>query len=115
MHILQLCPRVPYPPHDGGALAMYETVRGLSAAGHRVTVLAINTPKHHQPADALAHLGPRVRLVTVDVDTRLKPLAALRNLLFSDEAYNVERFISPPLLAELAELVFAEQVRCSAV
>jgi glycosyltransferase involved in cell wall biosynthesis len=110
MHILQLCPRVPYPPHDGGAIAMYETARGLAEAGHRVTVLAINTPKHHQPADALAHLGPQVRLVTVDVDTRIRPLAALRNLLFSQEAYNVERFISQRVLAKLVELVLAEQV-----
>jgi glycosyltransferase involved in cell wall biosynthesis len=110
MHILQLCPRVPYPPHDGGAIAMYETARGLAEAGHRVTVLAANTPKHHQPVDALAHLGPRVRLVTVDVDTRLRPLAALQNLLFSPEPYNVARFISEALADKLAELVAAEQV-----
>jgi glycosyltransferase involved in cell wall biosynthesis len=110
MHILQLCPRVPYPPHDGGALAMYETARGLAEAGHRVTILAANTPKHHQPADALAHLGPNVRLVTVDVDTRIRPLAALRNLLFSQECYIVERFISPTLLAKLVELVLATEI-----
>jgi hypothetical protein len=110
MHILQLCPRVPYPPHDGGAMAMYETARGLAEAGHRVTILAANTPKHHQPADALAHLGPQVRLVTVDVDTRLRPLAALKNLLLSQEAYNVERFMSQQLLAKLAELVLAEAI-----
>ncbi|MBJ6142664.1 glycosyltransferase family 4 protein [Hymenobacter sp. BT559] len=110
MHILQLCPRVPYPPHDGGALAMYETARGLAEAGHRVTILAANTPKHHQPADALAHLGPNVRLVAVAVDTRIRPLAALQNLLFSHEAYNVERFISQRLLAKLLELVLAEHV-----
>jgi glycosyltransferase involved in cell wall biosynthesis len=110
MHILQLCPRVPYPPHDGGAMAMYETARGLAEAGHRVTILAANTPKHHQPADALAHLGPNVRLVTVDVDTRLRPLAALKNLLLSQEAYNVERFMSQQLLAKLAELVLAEAI-----
>ena len=84
---------------------MYETVRGLAAAGHRVTVLAANTPKHHQPADALAHLGPLVRLVTVDVDTRLRPLAALRNLLFSQEAYNLERFISPKLAEAMKQLL----------
>lgn len=71
MHILQLCFRVPFPPHDGGAIAMYETARGLAEAGHQVTVLAVNTPKHYQPATALDHLGPNVRLVTVDVDTRL--------------------------------------------
>ncbi|MDO7876459.1 glycosyltransferase family 4 protein [Hymenobacter sp. ASUV-10] len=105
MHILQLCPRVPYPPHDGGAIAMYETVRGLAEAGHRVTVLAANTPKHHQLATALDHLGPNVRLVTVDVDTQLSPLQALRNLLLSHEPYNVARFISPALLAALMALL----------
>ena len=110
MHILQLCFRVPYPPHDGGAIAMYEVARGLAEAGHRVTVLAVNTPKHHQPATALDHLGPNVRLVPVDVDTRLKPLAALRNLAFSHLPYNLERFVSPALLAKLVEIVLAEAV-----
>jgi glycosyltransferase involved in cell wall biosynthesis len=113
MHILQLCPRVPYPPHDGGAIAMYETARGLAQAGHRVTVLAINTPKHHQPADALAHLGPNVRLVTVDVDTRIRPLAALRNLAFRSNSghylpYNVERFISIQFADKLKQLLLTE-------
>ena len=107
MHILQVCPRVPYPPHDGGAIGIYEIIRGVSAAGHRVTVLALNTPKHHQPATALAHLGPNVHLVTVDVDTTLKPLRALRNLLLGppDMPYNVERFVSPAFAARLAELL----------
>ncbi|QKG52102.1 glycosyltransferase family 4 protein [Hymenobacter sp. BRD67] len=110
MHILQLCPRVPYPPHDGGAIAMYETARGLAQAGHRVTVLAANTPKHYQPADALAHLGPNVRLVVVDVDTRIRPLVALKNLLFSRQPYNIERFVSPDLLAGLLEVLRQESV-----
>jgi glycosyltransferase involved in cell wall biosynthesis len=108
MHILQLCFRVPYPPHDGGAIAMYEVARGLAEAGHRVTVLAVNTPKHHQPATALDHLGPNVRLVPVDVDTRLKPLAALWNLLFSGKPYNIARFIHSDVCGKLAELVLAE-------
>jgi glycosyltransferase involved in cell wall biosynthesis len=89
---------------------MYETARGLAEAGHRVTILAANTPKHHQPADALAHLGPNVRLVTVDVDTRLRPLAALRNLLFSQEAYNIERFISLELAQVLKQLLLGEAI-----
>ncbi|MGI4821937.1 MAG: glycosyltransferase family 4 protein [Janthinobacterium lividum] len=110
MHILQFCPRVPYPPHDGGAIAMYETARGLAEAGHRVTILAINTPKHYQPPGVLDHLGARVRLVTVDVDTRINPLKALRNLAFSHECYIVERFISQKLLAKLTDLVLAESV-----
>lgn len=105
MHILQLCFRVPYPPHDGGAIAMYETARGLAQAGHRVTVLAVNTPKHHQPATALDHLGPNVRLVPVDVDTRIKPLAVLKNLIFSRNSYLVERFINDAFSLKLMELL----------
>ena len=34
---------------------------GLVRAGHTVTLLAANTPKHRQAADALAHLGPGLR------------------------------------------------------
>lgn len=110
MRILQVCPRVPWPPHDGGAIGIYEIIRGLSEAGHEVTVLAVNTPKHHQPATALDHLGPNVRLITVNVDTNLKPLPALRNLLFRpNRPYNVERFISLAFVARFAELLRNEQ------
>ncbi|MGI4832423.1 MAG: glycosyltransferase family 4 protein [Janthinobacterium lividum] len=105
MHILQVSPRVPWPLHDGGAIGIYNITKGLLAAGHRVTMLALNTPKHHQPADVLAHLGPHFQLVTVDVDTRLQPLKALRNLLFSQEPYNVERFTSQAVVTQLSQLL----------
>ena len=110
MHILQLCPRVPFPLHTGGAIAMYDVAAGLVQAGHRVTMLAVNTPKHYQPADALDHLGPNFRLVTVDVDTDISAGKALKNLLFSQQPYNVERFISPAAGAKLLELLRTEAV-----
>ena len=110
MHILQLCPRVPYPPHDGGAIAMYDVAAGLVRAGHRVTLLAINTPKHRQPSDALDHLGPNLRLELVDVDTGISAPAALKNLLFSRQPYNVARFISPAVGARLLEILGSERV-----
>ncbi|HET9503764.1 MAG TPA: glycosyltransferase family 4 protein [Hymenobacter sp.] len=106
---------MPYPPHDGGAIGVYEIIRGVSEAGHRVTVLAVNTPKHHQPPTALDHLGPNVRMLTVDVDTRLSPWKALRNLLglgltysFNALPYNVERFVSPALEAKLVGVLKSE-------
>ncbi|MFD1470100.1 glycosyltransferase family 4 protein [Hymenobacter caeli] len=108
MHILQVSPRVPFPLHDGGAIGIYNITAGLLRAGHRVTMLAINTPKHHQPAGVLDHLGPNFRLVTVDVDTNLKPWRALRNLLFSHRPYNVERFISSEVSGALVALIQAE-------
>jgi glycosyltransferase involved in cell wall biosynthesis len=118
MHVLQVCYRVPYPPHDGGAIGVYEIIRGVSAAGHQVTVLAVNTPKHHQPPTALDHLGPNVRMITVDVDTRLSPWKALRNLVSGKSGlgigpnplpYNVERFISRNFARRLAELLRSEK------
>ncbi|WP_072144777.1 glycosyltransferase family 4 protein [Hymenobacter sp. AT01-02] len=109
MHLLQLCPRVPYPPTDGGAIAVYDVTAGLARAGHQVTVLALNTPKHYQPATVLDHLGPNVRLITVDVDTRLSPVKALRNLLASKLPYNIERFVSPAVEAQLATLLRENQ------
>ncbi|OGX88884.1 glycosyltransferase family 4 protein [Hymenobacter glacialis] len=110
MHILQLCPRVPFPPHDGGAIAMYDVAAGLVQAGHQVTLLAINTPKHRQPANALAHLGPGLRLVLVDVNTDIAPAKALKNLLFSRQPYNVERFMSPAVGEALLEILRTEKV-----
>jgi glycosyltransferase involved in cell wall biosynthesis len=118
MHIIQVSPRVPFPLHDGGAIGIYNITAGLLAAGHRVTMLAINTPKHHQPASVLDHLGPHFRLVTVDVDTKLKPLAALKNLLQPSGRgplgigqgipYNMERFASPQAAERLKQLLLAE-------
>ncbi|WP_460503006.1 glycosyltransferase family 4 protein, partial [Hymenobacter agri] len=108
MHLLQVCPRVPFPLTTGGAIAMYDVAAGLVQAGHRVTMLAINTPKHHQPADALAHLGPNFRLLTVDVNTDLSPLKALKNLLLSRQPYIVERFISAAVGEKLVELLLSQ-------
>ncbi|WP_185284013.1 glycosyltransferase family 4 protein [Hymenobacter sp. NBH84] len=110
LHILQLCPRVPFPPHDGGAIAMYDVVAGLAQAGHRVTVLAANTPKHAQHADVLDHLGPNVRLVPVSIDTRMRPTHALRNLLTSKLPYTVERFVNPSLDEQLTHILQTESI-----
>ena len=89
---------------------MHDVAAGLVRAGHRVTLLAINTPKHRQPADALAHLGPNLRLVTVDVNTDISAAKALKNLLFSRQPYNVERFISPAVGEKLLEILRTETV-----
>ena len=110
MHILQLCPRVPFPLTTGGAIAMYDVAAGLVQAGHRVTMLAINTPKHQQPADALDHLGPNFRLVKVDVNTDITPVKALKNLLLSRQPYIVERFISPAVGEKLMEILQNEAI-----
>ena len=86
---------------------MHDVATGLARAGHRVTVLAINTPKHHQ-AD-LTVLGAHIRLLTVDVDTRVTPWGALKGLFDRELPYNVARFVSAAVRARLTELLRAER------
>ncbi|MBK6282870.1 MAG: hypothetical protein IPF54_09575 [Draconibacterium sp.] len=47
MKILQVTNKVPYPVIDGGAIACMNLARGFSLLGHKVTILAMNTVKHH--------------------------------------------------------------------
>ena len=89
---------------------MYDVAAGLVQAGHRVTVVAPNTPKHWQAADVFDHLGPNVRLVAVPVDTRLSPWKALKNLLVGTLPYNVERFVNLALADKLTQLLQTESI-----
>jgi len=102
LKILQICFRVPYPPTDGGAIAMFGITQGLANAGHEVTVLAINTPKHFQSDTVLE--GIAEKLFTVYVDTKITVLKAFLNL-FKTVPYIVERFISKEFEETLIHLL----------
>jgi polysaccharide biosynthesis protein PslH len=101
LKILQICFRVPYPPHDGGAIAMYGITRNLALAGHEVTVLAVNTPKHFQKDDVLRDIA---ELRTVFIDTSISPLGALKALA-GNIPYIVKRFISSDFEEALTSLL----------
>src|SRR3712207_922738 len=104
MKTLHLCNRVPYPPHDGGAIGIYDIISNLAAQGHEVTVLAVNTPKHFQPDIVLQD---RARLITVFVNTDISVTKALFNL-FTSIPYIFERFVSPAYTARLIQLLKSE-------
>ena len=46
MKVLQLCNKPPFPPVDGGTLAMNSITQGLLSAGCEVKVLSMTTDKH---------------------------------------------------------------------
>jgi glycosyltransferase involved in cell wall biosynthesis len=104
LKILQLCPRIPFPPHDGGAIAMYDVLSNLAAEGHEVTLLAINTPKHFQDPNTVAD---KARVIAIPVNTDLSKRKAFLNL-FSSVPYNIERFISSEVEKQLTELLQKE-------
>jgi glycosyltransferase involved in cell wall biosynthesis len=106
MNILQLTPRIPYPPHDGGAIAMYNTTKYLKQAGNNVTVLSLNTNKHHQKPESIKDICTAVHAIEVNTDIRL--FKAMFNL-FKSVPYNVERFISRKFSQKLKELLQNEK------
>lgn len=95
MKILVLSPKPPWPSHDGGAVATMRCVEGLVEAGAEVSLLAMRTWKHGQPRETEQFKPAYLKhYVTVDVNTRIRPLKMLGNLLFSDEPYDLARFRS---------------------
>ena len=114
MHIALLTLRIPWPLRDGGAQATWGHAQLLREMGHRLTMLTLNTRKHRQEPAVLAELGT---VVTTDIDTSLRPLAALQSLLGST-GYNIDRFYSPEhanrieqtLLRDPADIVLLEGV-----
>lgn len=106
MNILILVNKPPFPPNDGGAFATLNMALGLVDAGAKVTLLTMSTPKHPTEAASFPEDIRRKMVVkTVFVNTRLSPLKALSNLLFSKHAYNAQRFISKQYAQELKSLL----------
>ncbi len=92
MKILQICFRVPYPPHDGGAIAMYNMAKGFYEHGCDLTMLSFNTVKHYVDEDKLPESFTKFgKLVTHPLDATVRPIPAFLNL-FSNKSYNITRF-----------------------
>lgn len=94
MRILQLCNRVPYPPKDGGAIAMLSMTRAFYKLGHEVHLLPFNTTKHYIKESELPPLFSQIAsFQKVDINADVTPWRAFLNL-FSSESFNISRFRS---------------------
>ena len=106
MRILQLMNKVPWPPKDGGAIACLNMMKGFSMLGHEVTVLSMNTSKHHVTIDELpAAIRKQADFFLVEVPASTNWVEAALNLLFSDLPYNAQRFISDEFSQQLVQLL----------
>ena len=105
MNILMLCNKSPFPPTEGGPMAMNSIVNGLIEAGHKVKILAVNSEKYHiKENDIPKEYRNKTGIELVDVDLRIKPLDAFKNL-FTDESYHVKRFISDDFKNKLIKIL----------
>jgi glycosyltransferase involved in cell wall biosynthesis len=98
--------KVPWPPKDGGAIACLNMTKGFSMLGHEVTVLSMNTSKHHiRIKDMPLALRSKADFRFVEVPASINWLEAAFNLMFSRLPYNAQRFISDDFSNELAKLL----------
>ena len=93
MRVLQLSPKVPWPPEDGGRVASRVLALSLLGAGAEVRLLSLNPAKHGVDPASLPDEARTVRLETIDHDTSLSVAGFLGSLL-RGTSYNVDRFRS---------------------
>jgi len=103
MRVLFLCNKSPWPPKEGGPMAMNMLIEGLAVAGHQVKVLAVNSFKYNiSPGLIPETYRQTTEIELIDVDLRLKPTDALVKLL-TGKSYHVSRFISKDFSASVVK------------
>lgn len=108
LNILFICNKSPWPPHEGGPIAMNNLIEGVLAAGHNVKVLAINTNKYNiEISDIPEHYKKNTNIELVYIDLSIEPIPAFLNL-FTGKSYHVERFISNNFREKLKEVLLKQ-------
>lgn len=103
MKVLIIGSRVPWPLRDGGAIATYNLLKGLSESGVEVSFLTLNTSKHFaEDKEIFKELDFLEVIAYRNIDTSVKILPALLNL-FTRRSYNIDRFINPGFREDISE------------
>ena len=105
MKILQLCNKPPYPPVDGGTMAMNSITQGLLQAGCQVRVLTVETDKHPAKRELMGdNYLNQTNFHAVYIDLNVRPLSAAVAMLCG-ESYHVKRYRSESFAAELRKVL----------
>jgi len=110
MKILIISTKMPYPPKDGGAIATFNLANGFSQLNNEVTILTINTSKHYFDIRNIPeNISLKINFMDFYINTDIKPIAALINLIFSKKPYNAQRFISKGFEQKISDLLKTEK------
>jgi len=99
LKILQLTPRIPYPPDDGGKIGIFEITKHMAMRGHDVTMLSIAPSQRNDISGLRRYCG----VETVAMNTANNYIGMLLNL-FSSVPYAVSKYHGDPFLVKLKEL-----------
>ena len=109
MKVLVIGNRVPCPLKDGGAIATYNMLLGLSQLGVEIHFITLNTKKHFVEADTIQKAFSFCKVVkTYEIDTSLSVFKALLNL-FSKRSYHIDRFTDPGFTQLIQSTIDQEQ------
>jgi len=111
MKILVVGNRVPWPLHDGGAIATYGMLRSLAENGAEVDFFSFNTKKHFAENTIIEKYFGFCKVHLVSLDASVKPLKALWNLLFGG-SYHMERYDNLEAAVELYDLIQSSNYDC---
>jgi polysaccharide biosynthesis protein PslH len=108
MKILLLCNKSPWPPKEGGPMAMNMMVEGLIQEGHTVKVVAVNSFKYNiSPDDIPEDYQQKTGIELIDTDLRIKPLPAFVHLIMR-RSYHISRFVSKRFTQRISEILSSE-------
>jgi glycosyltransferase involved in cell wall biosynthesis len=102
---------VPWPLHDGGAIATYGMLRSLAENGAEVDFFSFNTKKHFAENAIIEKYFGFCKVHLVSLDASVKPLKALWNLLFGG-SYHMERYDNLDAAVELYDLIQSSNYDC---
>jgi polysaccharide biosynthesis protein PslH len=104
MRILLLTAKPPWPEHDGGAVASSRIITGLASNGAEIYLLSLTTPKHPGINSDKISKEEQVKYYNeVFADTTIRLIPLLKNLLFSEKPYDLQRFYSASFLEQIRE------------
>ncbi|REJ80338.1 MAG: glycosyltransferase [Bacteroidetes bacterium] len=85
---------MPFPPLDGGNIAMFNIAKSLADNDCEVHQFALNTNKHYVTPESLpSYFHDTLHFDSVSINTNVTLGGALKNL-FGSGSYNVDRFYS---------------------
>ncbi len=109
MKFLFLCNKLPYPPKEGGSMAMNMMIEGIINSGHQVKVLAISSYKNpFQPSEIPEDYKHKTKLETVHLDLKPRLIPAIY-CFFLRKSYHVHRFISKQFDEKLKQILEDEE------
>jgi glycosyltransferase involved in cell wall biosynthesis len=108
MKLLIVGSRIPWPLKDGGAIATFQLLKGLSAQGADIVYFSFNTRKHHVTSAQIAEHFNFCRVIDVPLNANPTPWGAVKAIL-KGKNYNISRFESDKANAALKDLLRREK------